>query len=249
MREHVESSHNLLPPILGIPPSQALFRPSVPDIGKLHHILYARNRWLEGQVRLGNGWSEHPVSESPKAKFEPPDPGSSPRSFYRHERHPEYEFWYPIPLLKQEDASPGILAPYVSCITWCATLFLERAVDKYRNALDYSLRDSEHTWAGTIQLHDESNGNTKFAQNLDGRIELVEIASGSSRDPLRSSLWDDDVTFEEEPGPSGWFHCYYVIWVEWIGGIAYRKGLGRVRGEIWEKKRGEPFALMLGSKV
>jgi len=39
---------------------------------------------------------------------------------------------------------------------------------------------------------------------------------------------------------------YNVLWVEWEDGIAYRKGVGRVKRRVWEALDMEPVALLLG---
>jgi hypothetical protein len=39
---------------------------------------------------------------------------------------------------------------------------------------------------------------------------------------------------------------YYVLWIEWEDGIAYRKGLGRVFKEAWDRMETEEIDLVLG---
>ncbi|KAK3898083.1 HET-domain-containing protein, partial [Staphylotrichum tortipilum] len=40
--------------------------------------------------------------------------------------------------------------------------------------------------------------------------------------------------------------AYDVLWIEWEGGIAYRKGVGRIRKAAWEAKNPERVKLILG---
>lgn len=41
--------------------------------------------------------------------------------------------------------------------------------------------------------------------------------------------------------------CYFVLWIEWVQGVAYRKASGRVRASMWEKYREEDSVeLVLG---
>jgi hypothetical protein len=42
------------------------------------------------------------------------------------------------------------------------------------------------------------------------------------------------------------YDYYNVLWVEWIDGIAYRKGLGRVFKDIWDRQEPEHVHLILG---
>jgi len=39
---------------------------------------------------------------------------------------------------------------------------------------------------------------------------------------------------------------YGVLWVEWVDGVAYRKGCGYVRKEIWDSHKLEDVDLVLG---
>jgi hypothetical protein len=42
------------------------------------------------------------------------------------------------------------------------------------------------------------------------------------------------------------FEFYHVLWVEWIEGIAYRRGLDRILKEAWEREATEEIDLILG---
>ncbi|RKL42710.1 hypothetical protein BFJ70_g4405 [Fusarium oxysporum] len=200
-------------------------------------ILESRDAWLEGNTRLYDGWSEHRSSENPKTKYKPSGPESLSKPFFKHESHPEHEFWYPIPLLKQDNITPGVMAPYISCQSRHATLLLENNLSGTRNPRQLSLLDSEQTWAGIIQADDTFEGQA---------VELVEIAIGLFPLALSNRHFHEDVPLQEEPEFDQWHQFYYVMWIEWHAGIAYRKGLGKVCPDIWEKQRGEPFTLMLG---
>lgn len=46
--------------------------------------------------------------------------------------------------------------------------------------------------------------------------------------------------------PSPTYTFYNVLWIEWDDGIAYRRGSGTVREEMWTKQNPEPFSLVLG---
>jgi hypothetical protein len=39
---------------------------------------------------------------------------------------------------------------------------------------------------------------------------------------------------------------YYVLWIKWEHGIAYRRGLGRVLKEAWEREAKDEIDLVLG---
>lgn len=42
------------------------------------------------------------------------------------------------------------------------------------------------------------------------------------------------------------YRILLVLWIEWIDGIAYRKGLGRVLKEAWDREATEEIDLILG---
>jgi hypothetical protein len=42
------------------------------------------------------------------------------------------------------------------------------------------------------------------------------------------------------------YHFYNVMWIEWVNGIVYRKAIGRVRQDIWERQDLEWIDVTLG---
>lgn len=109
-----------------------------------------------------------------------------------------------------------------------------------------SLRDSNGVWAGILQPHDSLDVSGLGLERPNEAVELVEIAEGFC--PGAASLWSgiEEVRHQEKPDTGQWYEYYWVMWVHWVGGIAYRKGLGRVHKACWEKQRGEVFDLILG---
>ena len=204
-------------------------------------ILASKCAWLEGRIESAPGWTKHSTSESPEAIYEDPDPRIPSMYFYRHEAHPGYDFWYPIPLRRQAGAIPGIFAPYISCRTRRAWLFSGEELPKkngYRPVL--SIRDKKKTWAGILQPH--GGGLCRS----DEAIELIEIAAGFCHDATSPWPGIEEIRHQERPRLGQWYEYYWVMWVGWNEGIAYRKGLGRVYKHMWEGLRGELFDFMLG---
>lgn len=209
-------------------------------------IFACREAYLEGQSECPSGWTRHPISENPEARYETPDPRIPSSWFYKHATHPGFDFWYPIPLPRPGDMFSSVLAPYVSCRTQRAWLFPAEEILKrngYRPVL--SLRDQVGTWAGVLQPHGHLPGET--LEMLTEAIELVEIAIGLCRDT--TSPWPglEEIRHEERLKTGQWYEYYRVMWVEWTDGIAYRKGLGRVCKHIWEEQERKPIHLILGS--
>ena len=210
-------------------------------------ILNSKDMFLAGRIDNLPGWSKHDAFEHPTPFYEPPDPRSStPSFFYRHEAHPGHEFWYPFPL-QQAKPTSNIIAPFISCRSRRGWYHLSEEINKqngYRPV--FSLRDSKGAWAGTLQPHDGLNIAGDGLQDAQLLLELVEIAQGFCRD--RTSPWPgiEEVRHPERPSTGMWYEYYWVMWVKWIDGVAYRRGLGRVYKAIWEQNRGKYFNLMLG---
>ncbi|KAF4456874.1 heterokaryon incompatibility protein [Fusarium austroafricanum] len=205
-------------------------------------ILECRAAWLDGKTELSDGWSVHPVSEIPNVEHEPPRLRPWPDSFFKHKDHPGHCFWYPIPLLRQEDRSPGILAPYISCKTRRATLFLEMSDTVYR---ELPLLDSKKDWAGRMRIHNNREMQSENYPSLQA-IELVEVAKGFSQRPLYPETTEEISVHPQYPNSVQGYEYYNVMWIEWTDGVAYRKGLGEVVSDVWVRERGEEFTLMLG---
>jgi hypothetical protein len=53
-----------------------------------------------------------------------------------------------------------------------------------------------------------------------------------------------EYTFREKRKPT---ECYFVLWIEWVDGVAYRRACGAVATEAWEQIREKELVdLILG---
>ena len=112
----------------------------------------------------------------------------------------------------------------------------------------YFLEDNDGTWAGTIQLHDNAllSSSTNIFLDDSSKLELVSISAGTT------TCLKEPRTFRASQGDRAGmsdlylFEFYNVLWIEWKEGIAYRKGLGRVIKEAWERQATEWIDLTLG---
>jgi hypothetical protein len=120
------------------------------------------------------------------------------------------------------------------------------------------LQNEDGIWIGSLNLN---LGISNFIEPPAGTVfELVAISQGtvlcksalgkqSEHDftsgigwghPDHDALKDDDLAnlIVEE--------FYYVLWIEWKKGVAYRKGLGRVLKAAWNAMEKEEIDLILG---
>ncbi|KAI1458240.1 HET-domain-containing protein [Annulohypoxylon moriforme] len=203
------------------------------------------------------GWTRHPIVDPTSVPAwqlaNQPEPRAVPLCFYTHDSEPESEFWYPLPTNKGgHHTTPHIFAPFIACKTRRSWLFaaegFENPVAKHRSMV--TLRDQGGNWAGALLLHgplseEEDQGNYDRI-----KIELVEIASGHVRndalDIERIKHPLEEWSLDERPKSGLHYEYYYVLWIKWRDGIAYRKGIGRVEKHVWELQDREWINLVLG---
>jgi hypothetical protein len=160
---------------------------------------------------------------------------------------------------------PPISARYISCRTKRA-FFKGQPTSNAREdvAARYGivLKDGRNKVYGSINI-DLLGGVRQDIRNLDYTdYELVAISQGSCiytsglvkpsqyYEGIAVMGWgnfDDHEDKEDEYSKHGHLvEFYYVLWVEWVDGIAYRKGLGRILKKNWEEEDREEINLILG---
>lgn len=210
-------------------------------------------------IQCPAGWTQHGFEpEEQRLHLKdgwPPELDNIPRCFYTHSSEPDSTFWYPIPL--PDDSGPGIShasASFVSCTTRRAWLQAgEEFAPLYRRGgTVIALRDEWGRWAGALRLQDgdrrpplpeENNGDSRPG------LELVEVAKGRTPSDAREHSETqvlDEWDHEERPKAHPYYEYYYVLWIEWADGVAYRKALGRVEKDVWEAQDRESIELTLG---
>jgi hypothetical protein len=75
--------------------------------------------------------------------------------------------------------------------------------------------------------------------------ELVSISQGYADDD-RYINWPDEWHLNERLTSTERYEFYHVLWIEWQNGIAYRRALGRVMKEVWQRQELERIELILG---
>jgi hypothetical protein len=99
------------------------------------------------------------------------------------------------------------------------------------------------TWAGHFRSHDERLGLSTV--NFDGveKLEFIFISEGKERDG--SHLFDQSF-FNMHVKETGWLEFVNVLWIEWKGGFAERRGLGHVVKKVWKNQPKETVIVQLG---
>jgi hypothetical protein len=162
-----------------------------------------------------------------------------PRYHYAHEATGSAIFLYPLPM-REDDRVNGNSARWDNTRGRYLCASAERSFFKFRVDVDEtcqllyptSTEDVSADHAGRLWPDEapEENGATM-------RTELVAISMKYRADG--GERWGRPHGEEEA-------QLYNVLWIEWIDGIAYRKGVGEVDREAWERQARDQVELILG---
>jgi hypothetical protein len=186
-------------------------------------------------------------------------------------------YWYTLPSVSLKDSSDlKVQTQYLYCETSRAFFYAtsDRLVDVLGHSKLQVIQDREGSIVGGLTLNPERNPsrdaeNSRLRDNIptnpnNNRIELVAIAKGwtvlfkkcgLNRNKSWSTDWivpdrddaDDEDTRRWKEERAAKDDCYFVLWVSWESGVAYRQGTGIVLMDLWEKHREKELVkLVLG---
>ncbi len=197
-----------------------------------------QTKGLEGTVTLPPGWSSY-LDES-DGPF-----------YYSYDKAPSsHTFWYPIPTVRGiQPASRRRWGPILSFKTLRGYLEIgEPLLQEEQNDNTYllcSLNTEAGEWGGVIYVHYLPETTTEQKTSC----ELVLISGGfASEDDGneeqvgRIPEWNS----AKRPRSGDYYLFYHVLWIEWQGDIAYRRGLGRVVQTVWDDLPKEEVEILLG---
>ncbi len=182
--------------------------------------------------QLPTGWNERQYSDG--------------TFYYIHETVPTVRFRYPIPLANE---NPSLLlnenGRYLHFKSQRARLFLGRELDDFRDNWTTFLAclvDNEGNWAGTIRLN--ISRSDPLPKELSYELIALSRARVANSGEYHSFL--DEWEISERPQDSEYYEFYFVMWIEWERGIAYRKAVGTVYKPVWENQVREDIDVILG---
>ena len=230
------------------------------DVSSYHY----RRCHFDESVPLPPGWSRKPAAagiipyKGNDAQIA--NNNLTKHTHFVHTRFPGINFSYPVPLPKKDHQNRSQTLPQFLFGRTRRGYFKESTRDFGVRVYDNGgpvlaseilifLQDNHGKWAGMLQLHDRALVSSHRYTLLDrsNDLELVSISAGTFSsvhdarcfNVLRKlgiiDCWRTDI-----------FEFYNVLWIEWKDGVAYRKGLGRVRKEAWESQATEWIDLTLG---
>lgn len=171
--------------------------------------------------------------------------------YYSYDKAPSsHTFWYPIPTVRGiQPASRRRWGPILSFKTLRGYLEIgEPLLQEEQNDNTYllcSLNTEAGEWGGVIYVHYLPETTTEQKTSC----ELVLISGGfASEDDGneeqvgRIPEWNS----AKRPRSGDYYLFYHVLWIEWQGDIAYRRGLGRVVQTVWDDLPKEEVEILLG---
>ena len=173
--------------------------------------------------------------------------GSTVHDYFVHARFPGINFAYPIPLPERDQQNRFQPLPQF-LFGRTRRGFFKGFRERSGVSTFISLLDHYGKWTGMIKLHD----NTHIAA-IDNRglgdsseLELVSISAGAATSETSLYKFEYMAVCRDGLKNADVYEFYNVLWIEWKEGVAYRKGLGRVRKQAWERQATEWIDLTLG---
>jgi len=198
---------------------------------------------------LPAGWTRHTSPGTPPGHIswtypDCPPPEGFGSHFYTHISCPSQQFWYPIPL-RQPGARPTIRNPAVLLRSTVETaIFYSRGIYLHFHTPSVSIEDSYGRWAGILRPHRRSDLSEDVRPKMQP-LELVAISKGIARNSQPEEPALEEWYLDERPKDGHLYEFYNVLWISWSGGYSYRRGIGRIRMDIWEQQKRKNIQLIL----
>ena len=189
-------------------------------------------------------------------------PRDIPKYCYKHStfRDESQLHWYPVPTLEPHSDYPlqpqtaFLFAQTSRAFLYAGKVFgLEEKVEWLdRIGPDrIQLLDGGSQFVGILQLHNNDDMAEFEADTYPHRERIVELVATCKG--YTGKIFDIKLAkaLAKETGKESWAtqlkDCYYVLWIEWKDGVAYRRGSGAVTVEAWETQMEEDLVdLILG---
>lgn len=98
-------------------------------------------------------------------------------------------------------------------------------------------------WIGEFRAHDAWLGIQSSNYDGDEKLEFIAISTAMER---RGSLVFSPEQFEANVEADGIMDIVNVLWIERIGGVAYRRGMGHIIRRAWDAQAKEEVDIVLG---
>ncbi|KAF2134464.1 HET-domain-containing protein [Dothidotthia symphoricarpi CBS 119687] len=179
-------------------------------------------------------------------------PLNIPSSCFKHSSNPDRFYWYPVPVFDsicEDDMKPLPQTSYIFAQTSRAVLYGGKAIERIYDddAPSIQITNIRGHHVGCLILNNNSDLRAfDKAEELNShkQVELVATCKGYT-----GRIFDYELA--KASGKVPWEtqrkDCYYVLWIEWVDSVAYRRGCGVVVAEVWEQVREKELVdLILG---
>lgn len=178
-------------------------------------------------------------------------------SSFKHDSDRETLFKYPVPVV--DPPKDGLNAPTLAEQTFPGPLLSFKTVAGF---FDVDLADTmapkdnsnphiaigniwgkSGKWIGEFRAHDSWLG--VQTSNYEGgeKLEFIAISTGMER---KGSFIFTPERFEENKDPDGILDFVNVLWIERIGTVAYRRGIGHILLKAWNAQARDQVDIVLG---
>jgi hypothetical protein len=130
---------------------------------------------------------------------------------------------------------------YLLAVTERTKLFV-RNLSVNKSQYRISLSGGAGAWLGVLHLHNKSDG---LLLKSAGVCEVAAVSLGEADNSQEEEPCLDKWDFEERPKSRLLYEFYNVLWIDWEGGLARRRGVGRVMKTAWERQKQELFTMIL----
>jgi hypothetical protein len=218
---------------------------------------------------LPNGWKriwmdDEDLKKLALGKGIVPDCLLEQQYYFKHDKA-KLKYRYPFPTslpYRGEQEAPSLRTAYLFARTerayMCGQTISPTRVRYKRDGYSFSmwLIRSNGQHVGYIQLHNSKDMDAFGPSESPRSMELVATCKGYTANV--SVVGEDWNVFPNEEGANEQRRigrhlfrtpkaCYFVLWIEWIDGVAYRKASGAVAAEAWEQDKEEDLVdLILG---
>ncbi|KAF4417743.1 tol [Fusarium acutatum] len=178
-------------------------------------------------------------------------------SYYVHDSDDSALFKYPIPVEDPpetggyeppvgEQAYPGPLLSFKTTTGFFEVEFHTTLAHRDRTNPPLAVGtiwNKANRWAGQFRAHDAWLGIQSSNYDGEERLEFIAISTATER---RGSHVFDNEKFEEHMDADEMIDFVNVLWIERIGDIAYRRGVGQILLKTWEAQAKDEVGILLG---
>lgn len=174
---------------------------------------------------------------------------------YSHASDPNTIFRYPIPVPPTSGPEQLVVAPpppgsFLSFTTTRGFFDVELSRNKAFKArtnppiaVGSIFEDRGGRWAGQFRSHDGWLGIQTSNHEGDEKLEFVAVSEASEKGG--SHVFDDEV-LRGVQNSEGVVDFVNVLWIERVGEVCYRRGLGHIISSVWAAQAKERVPILLG---